>query len=619
MSRSASPDFSGLSPKQRAMFQPMPRRPQLAVNSRESDTVRIRRVRRPRVSAWKVVVRAGQWLRAGCLLAFRKAGDRLRGRVSPRRSGVRLRQFFEEVGGTGIKVGQQLASRVDMLPFEVCAELSTLTDRVPTFAFNDAMNIIARGLGRAPAKVFAMIDPEPIGSASIACVYQGVLHSGERVAIKVQRPGAAEQFVADVACVDLLTRTMELLTLVRPGYFKHLRLELEHLFYQELDFVQEARYQTLFRRQAKRAKLDWVSAPRVFHQFSDLEVLVSEYVDGVLCSELVAATETGDIASLTAFKLQGIEPRRVAARILHQAWWRRYESTFFHADPHPANIIVKPDSKIVMIDFGSCGTTSARQRTNDLKYHYYAMRDDSSALVEIALNNAMPVPHIDVEEFRGHLERYLWQNRLAQISKEAQWWERTTAGVFLGVAKANRELGIPLMPNMLEIMRASLLYDTLALRLYPKFNLNRLFARYGRKAERRRQREHRRAQRNQSHANRLARFYSEQSRVQESLRWGGYWLESLTRNLPVEFHLVSRKSAYVVTVLLRLMVALGVVAALGVGLGTLFEPSTGVERDFGDTVQGVLGHPTTLTVAGLLVVQALRRISFRVRDPDPNG
>lgn len=604
----------------RNVLRPLPRRQQRpGGEAQEGFTLRVRRVRRPTVSFLQMAHRAAVWASACSRLALQLARSRVSGEIESRLVGVHLRAFFERVGGTGIKIGQQLASRVDMLDFAVCTELSALIDRVPPIEFDQARSIIEQSMGKPATEVFEAIDPEPIGAASVACVYRAMLLTGEKVAIKVQRPGVAEQFAADVACVDMLTRMLEFFTLVRPGYFKHLRSEMEDLFYQELDFVQEGRYQSLYRRDCKRAGVKWLSAPKVHHDLSSINVLVTEYVDGVLCMDLVRATETGDTEMLEFFERLDIDPKIVARRILYQAWWRRYEEAFFHADPHPANILVLPGNELVMLDFGSCGVTSARNRRNDLAYAKYVLRDNISALVEIAINNSMPLPHIDVEQFRSHLERYLWQNRLAQISKEAEWWERTTAGVFLGVAKANRDLRIPLMPNMLEIMRATLLYDTIALRLYPGFNLNALFRRYMRKAAKRRGRVLRRRIKREREVDRQARRLAEKARIRDTVEWGQYWLESVTENMPVSFQLLSRKSAYVFSVILRLLLNLAIILGVSVGAVWLTALTTGVSGSPSDLVIPTLSHPIFLAVTGLLTFQALRRIAFRVSDPDPNG
>jgi predicted unusual protein kinase regulating ubiquinone biosynthesis (AarF/ABC1/UbiB family) len=123
--------------------------------------------------------------------------DKLRRQDSQRRQAVRLRRTFSRIGGTFIKFGQQMAVRVDLLPEVYCEELTRLLDRVDPFPTEIAIKSIESCLRQPLSEIFTIFDPEPIGAASIACVYQGVLKSGEKVAVKVRRPGIGSQFAAD--------------------------------------------------------------------------------------------------------------------------------------------------------------------------------------------------------------------------------------------------------------------------------------------------------------------------------------------------------------------------------------------------------------------------------------
>src|SRR5262249_11535949 len=134
------------------------------------------------------------------------------------RQAVRLREIVERIGGTAIKAGQQMAMRVDLVPFCFGAELSKMLDRVPPMKTADAVDLIERQLGRPLDRVFAAFDPEPVGSASVACVYQAITHGGDKVAIKVRRPGVGAMFAADCAALAVVMDTLEMLTIVRDGF-----------------------------------------------------------------------------------------------------------------------------------------------------------------------------------------------------------------------------------------------------------------------------------------------------------------------------------------------------------------------------------------------------------------
>jgi len=130
--------------------------------------------------------------------------DVLRGRASVQRRAVRLRRVLEDGGPTFAKLAQQVSMRADMLPYAYCAELGKMLDQAPAFPLEQAIEIIERTLGQPLADVFEIFDPEPIGSASLACVYQARLRTGTRVAVKVRRPGIGPLIAADLRALDWL-------------------------------------------------------------------------------------------------------------------------------------------------------------------------------------------------------------------------------------------------------------------------------------------------------------------------------------------------------------------------------------------------------------------------------
>ena len=178
-------------------------------------------------------------------------GDKIRQRDTIMIRAVRLRETFARISGTFIKFGQQAAVRADSLPYATCEELTKLLDKVAPFPTEQAIAAIERVTGRPLAETFQQFDPEPIGSASIACVYQAVLHNGDEVAVKVRRPGIGDLFVADFRVLGWLFGMMEALTLVYRDYFGG---SAQHVDEGVGFFYKEARFQEIFRRRAKKAK-----------------------------------------------------------------------------------------------------------------------------------------------------------------------------------------------------------------------------------------------------------------------------------------------------------------------------------------------------------------------------
>jgi ubiquinone biosynthesis protein len=196
----------------------------------------------PKVSWWQMIQRLGVWL--GAFLYFQRSTfmDKLHGRDSIAQRALHLRETFEKIGGTFVKIGQQMSSRLDMLPMQYCQELANMLDNFPPFPTEQAIATIERSTGKKLDDIFLAFDPEPIGSASIACVYQAILRdTGQKVAVKVRRPNIHELFEQDFRVIDFLTGLIETLTIVRPGFTENLRQEIRSSLSSELDFRREAR------------------------------------------------------------------------------------------------------------------------------------------------------------------------------------------------------------------------------------------------------------------------------------------------------------------------------------------------------------------------------------------
>ena len=152
------------------------------------------------------------------------------------RRAVRLRSVFEDTGASFAKLGQQLSIRADLLPYAYCAELGKMLDRIPPFPTQIAIDIIERSLGRPLGEVFEVFDPVPIGSASLAVVFQAQLRTGERVAVKVRRPGIGPQIAADLRALDWLLIVAETLTIIPPGLTRRFREEFQTILFNEMNF-----------------------------------------------------------------------------------------------------------------------------------------------------------------------------------------------------------------------------------------------------------------------------------------------------------------------------------------------------------------------------------------------
>lgn len=257
---------------------------------------------------------------------------------------------LEALGPTYVKIGQMASTRSDILPKAYCEEFEKLHADVSPMPFFQVLSCIDRSYGHSWEETFLSIDPKPLGSASIAQVHRAVLLDGSVVAVKVRRPGIVEEMSEDIALMRRVLATAEFVdsrheTLLLN--FDNLLDELERTTKEELDFRVEL--DNLIRFHAQIMGQEGVSSPIPYPQASNESVLVMQYVQGV---------QVDDIVTL---KAEGDDLDRLAYRIMQSYISQVLDDGFFHADPHPGNIIIK-GKEIIWIDLGMTGELSPSQR-----------------------------------------------------------------------------------------------------------------------------------------------------------------------------------------------------------------------------------------------------------------
>jgi ubiquinone biosynthesis protein len=459
---------------------PLPAPPRIHTARSTDDVLPRRREVSFVVPVTLLVARIFAWFVAAVRFFGGNLIDIIRRRDDEERRAVRLRETLQRAGTTFIKVGQQLSIRLDLVPYVYARELEKMLDSVPAFPVEEAIAIIERTTQRPVREMYAAIDPNPIGSASVACVFQGVRHDGRRVAIKVRRPRVGELISADMDALELVLWFLEIFWLP-PGFTRHFTRELRTMLIDELDFVHEARFTDLFRRRARKERIDWLTSPRVHFDLSTGEVLVTDFVTGVWVNDLLGAFENGD-AAMKDIRAMNIDPKVVARRYLQANRFGGFENVFFHADLHPANVVIQPGNKLTLIDFGSCGAFPKRElhvwrRLLDAQEH-----EDVGAMVQATLALLEPLPPIDVDEFQRRLESLFWQDLYAIKDKNSMWWERTSANIWISFLKLAREYSVPMNLNTLRMIRATMLADTIAARLDNHIDPYEEFRKYERRA-----------------------------------------------------------------------------------------------------------------------------------------
>lgn len=394
-----------------------------------------------------------------------------------RRRAVRLRETIMWLGGAWVKIGQQLSMRLDMLPSVFCEELSKTLDEVPPMETEVAIKAINEQIQRKFGPRSNIYDHfqegsiKLIGAGSIGCVYEAYLMNGQKVAIKVRRPRIVKQFSADLKALDWIMGVAEFFTFVRPGLSTHFRKEVRGILLEELNFLLEARYQELFSVYYKKRKKLRVRAPFLYFDYCGEEIVVSEYVSGICLKYLLEHQENPSERIANIIEEYGLSYKVIAKRLIRSSYYGFFECPFFHGDPHPGNIMIQPGNKIVMIDFGACGVFSEKNRNLMRQLHFFKSKEDVSGMVQIVITLMEPLPPIDIESFSQELESAWWQGFYAMKSKHSEWWERTSMRLWLALLNLVRTYRIPIPSNMLSMIRATLLYDTVAARLYPKIEV----------------------------------------------------------------------------------------------------------------------------------------------------
>lgn len=261
------------------------------------------------------------------------------------RRGQHLREMLDELGPTFVKFGQVLSTRPDVVPPDIIVELRKLQDAVSPVPFAEVRRVIEDELQLSLEKLFLEFEEEPIAAASIGQVHRALLPNGTRVAVKVQRPDAPRQIESDLALLDQAARVAR--ERVRALDFIDARALVDEFgrgLRQELDYRMEGRNAQAFHRNF--AGHEHVCVPCVYWSYTSARVLTLELLEGVQLRDL-------DVSAHTP------EERKRLAYLITEAWMTMiFRHGFFHADPHPANILVIDKERIGLVDFGLAGKLS---------------------------------------------------------------------------------------------------------------------------------------------------------------------------------------------------------------------------------------------------------------------
>jgi ubiquinone biosynthesis protein len=394
-----------------------------------------------------------RWLRRAAALVF--FWRRLRG---PR--AVRLRQALEALGPIFVKFGQVLSTRRDLLPPDIASELARLQDRVPPFASELVLGILARVYGRPVEEVFSTFDATAAASASVAQVHFAVLasgpHAGSNVAVKILRPNIAGVIRHDVALLYLMAGLLERLTTdgkrLRP---REVVAEFEHHLADELDLLREAANCSQLRRNFAGSGL--LLVPEVFWDYSSSEVMVMQRMSGTPISQIERLRE------------QGIDLKALSRAGVEIFFTQIFRDGFFHADMHPGNILVATapphQGKYIALDFGIMGTLSDRDK-NYLAINFIAFfRRDYRRVATAHVESGWVPRDTRIDELEAEVRAVcepVFDRPLKDISLGI---------ILMQLFKASRRFNVQIQPQLALLQKTLLNIEGLGRQLDPDLDL----------------------------------------------------------------------------------------------------------------------------------------------------
>lgn len=261
---------------------------------------------------------------------------------------IQLRELLTKLGPAFIKIGQAMSTRPDLVPPVFIEELSKLQDQIPPFPNEIAFQFIREELGKNPSELYDEISPAPVAAASLGQVYKATLKTGEKVAVKIQRPGLARSIALDV----YILRQLSAWTMRR---FKRVRSDLVGIIdefagriFEEMDYTQEGSNAERF--EALYGYLPDIYVPQIYWDYTARRVLTMEWIEGT------------KLTQLTEIAKQGIDATYLVNIGVQCSLRQLLEHGFFHADPHPGNLLATPDGKLAYLDFGMMSQMQPYQR-----------------------------------------------------------------------------------------------------------------------------------------------------------------------------------------------------------------------------------------------------------------
>lgn len=576
-------------------------------------SVRTRTFKPPAPKTSRVMVRVVAWIWA--IMRF-SLFRRFRSRPGVEAREARyLASIIGSMGGAAAYFGKQAGMRLDLLSREYALALSEIEDPAPPMPLEYVVGKIEAAFGAPLADVFEIFDPQPIASQTIDCVYQGVLRSQDKVAVRVLRPGAIALVNTEVHAITAVVGLLRHVFPRKSLLIQRIRDEVPHLMLQGVDFVRRARLQRMLKKELKRWRFKRMGVARVLLDQSDEDVIVSEFVQGVWLHEVVGAVEQDDQAALARLQEMKIQPDDCARSLLRFSWWASLESYILLSAPHASQLVVRPGGKIVMVDPGAAVTMSRHQRRLLMTALEHFTGHEVEGASDLLLELLAPLPPVDAHELNARVRGALWAQLVAVERKDSPWWERSPTNFWLALFRVLREFDVDVSMELALAAQAQCVFGHLAFRMKPRMRLIPEFRRY----------RHRYIVRGAKLFSREfgnpkrdggSRFVARPSEIQNLQERGLLTVESLLEKAPMTYLAMTHKGALSFAELLRML-------TLTIQLATLYLIVmggvawwSGAAFDLGAELSALVTEPLFIVILTLLGMAAIRRILFRLDDVD---
>jgi ubiquinone biosynthesis protein len=364
-----------------------------------------------------------------------------------------LANDLEKLGPTFVKLGQLLSTRVELMPRAYIDALARLQDKVEPFGFDEVEKIVSSELGVRLSKAFSDFEMESIASASLGQVHRAVLRSGQRVAVKVQRPGIREAMVEDLEALEEIATFLDEHTEFGKRYeFRQMLEQFRKSLLRELDYRQEAN--NLLTLREELANFPRIVVPAPIADYSTARVLTMEYVPGK------------KITQLSPLALMEFDGAALAEDMFRAYLEQILVHGFFHADPHPGNVFITEDYRLALIDLGMVGRILPRLQEQLLQLLLAIAEGRGEEAADVAIKIGDQKPEFEEKEFVRRISEIVAQQKTATVE------QMEVGRLVLEVTQTSALCAIRVPPELTMLGKTLLNLDQVGRALAPEFDPN---------------------------------------------------------------------------------------------------------------------------------------------------